>query len=119
MTVMISSHLLSEIDQMVTAVGIINQGKLIFQDKIEILNEQRRSKLLFQTSNNAVTLSLLRSLHPEPVEKGILFPVLDNPTIGQAVQSLYDNHIQVYRIEEKQRSLEDVFLELTGKAVTL
>ena len=33
-TVLVSSHLLAEIDQMSTDVGIINQGQLIFQDKI-------------------------------------------------------------------------------------
>ena len=33
MTVMISSHILSEIDQMATVVGIINQGCLIFSGK--------------------------------------------------------------------------------------
>ena len=119
MTVMISSHLLSEIDQMVTAVGIINQGELIFQNKVEVLNRQRQSKMLLHTSNDTIAQDLLRPLHPAPNAGGLLFPHMDDQTVGQAVQSLCDNHIQVYRVEEHQRSLEDVFLELTGKAVTL
>ncbi len=36
MTIIISSHLLSEIDQMATQVGIVSKGKLIFQDSIEL-----------------------------------------------------------------------------------
>ena len=38
MTVMISSHILSEIDQMATVVGIINQGCLIFQERMSVLD---------------------------------------------------------------------------------
>lgn len=119
MTVMVSSHLLSEIDQMATAVGIINQGKLIFQGKMSDLNQQRQPKLLLCTSNNSRAVKLLQQYRPNLTEKGLLLPYLNNERIGQAVQSLCENCVQVYRVEEHQRSLEDVFLELTGKAVTL
>lgn len=46
-TVLISSHLLSEIDQMASHVGIINQGALIFQDSLSVLHEHSRSKCCF------------------------------------------------------------------------
>lgn len=42
MTVVISSHLLNEMDQIATQVGIINSGQLIFQDKIEVLRKKVR-----------------------------------------------------------------------------
>lgn len=42
MTVVISSHLLNEMDQIATQVGIINSGQLIFQDKIEVLRKKAR-----------------------------------------------------------------------------
>ena len=42
MTVMISSHLLSEIDQMATHTGIIDRGELIFQDSLAHLYEHSR-----------------------------------------------------------------------------
>ena len=119
MTVMISSHLLGEIDQMATAVGIINQGKLIFQDKMNILNERRQPRLLLRTGNDTIAAKLLKNVRPANTEAGLLLPALNNETIGHAVQVLCDNQIPVYRVEEHQRSLEDVFLELTGKAVTL
>ena len=119
MTVMISSHLLGEIDQMVTAVGIINQGELIFQNKMEVLNRRRQPRLLLRTGNDAAAAEVLKSARPEETEVGLLLPALGKETVGRAVQALCDNHIPVYRVEERQRSLEDVFLELTGKAVTL
>lgn len=42
MTVMLSSHLLAEVDQMATAVGIIDHGELIFQNSLEVLPEEER-----------------------------------------------------------------------------
>ena len=43
MTVLVSSHLLSEIDQMATYVGIISKGSLVFQDKLASLHEHRKA----------------------------------------------------------------------------
>ena len=40
MTVMLSSHLLAEVDQMATAVGIIDHGELIFQNNLEVLRQR-------------------------------------------------------------------------------
>ena len=45
MSVIVSSHLLSEIDQMATQVGIINNGKMIFQDSIASLHQKRKPLL--------------------------------------------------------------------------
>lgn len=59
MTVLVSSHLLSEIDQMATHVGIINQGELIFQDSLSALHKHSRSRLILKTDNDAAALSVL------------------------------------------------------------
>lgn len=45
-TVVVSSHLLSEIDQMATHVGIIDHGKLVFQDSIEKLRARGHNRSL-------------------------------------------------------------------------
>ena len=52
MTVMISSHILSEIDQMATVIGIINQGSLIFQERMSVLDEQRKPQIILKTSDD-------------------------------------------------------------------
>ena len=48
MTVLISSHLFSEIDQMATTVGILTKGKMIFQDSIEALREFAQQKIILR-----------------------------------------------------------------------
>ena len=66
MTVMVSSHLLSEIDQMATHTGIIHKGELIFQDSLEHLHEHSRKRLLLKTGNNEAALRILGELGCRP-----------------------------------------------------
>lgn len=119
MTIMISSHLLSEVAQMVTSVGIIDKGELIFQDKFEVLNKYRSPSLFLRTSDNSAAARLLKPWQPRLMKNGILVPMLEDSETAHAVYDLCTNGIRVYRVSTKQRSLEDVFLELTGKEVTL
>lgn len=52
MTVMVSSHLLAEVEQTADHVGIISKGKLIFQDSINVLRARSQSGLILKTSDN-------------------------------------------------------------------
>lgn len=120
-TVLISSHLLSEIDQMATHVGIINQGKLIFQDSLQILHEHSRSKMLLSTSDDQRALQYLKhSGIPAQWQNGrLMLRTLEDNRIMQAVSLLVNSGIGILRLEEQQMSLEDIFLHLTGKQVSL
>lgn len=120
-TVFVSSHLLSEIDQMATDVGIIDNGNLIFQDSLLELHEQSGTKILFKTQNDQIAWKLLASHHlPIRQEKNKIY--LDSfreEEIVRAVKLCVEANIGVLRIEEEQRSLEDIFLNLTGRKVSL
>ena len=52
MTVVVSSHLLSEIDQMADHVGIIREGRLVFQDTLETLHSRSTHHLALRTTDN-------------------------------------------------------------------
>lgn len=119
MTVMISSHILSEIDQMATAVGIINQGCLIFQERMSVLDMQREPQIILRTSDNSRAYQLLKKANPQRTAEGLQIGALTDEQIGAAVQCLCSNGISVYRVEEHRESLEDIFLNLTGKELTL
>ena len=54
MTVVVSSHLLSEIDQMADHVGIIREGELVFQDTLETLHSRSTHHLALRTTNDPV-----------------------------------------------------------------
>lgn len=120
-TVLISSHLLSEIDQMASHVGIINQGALIFQDSLSVLHEHSRSKMLLHTSDDQTALQYLKhsgiSCHWQ--NGRIMLNTLEDNRIMQAVSLLVNSGIGILRLEEQQMSLEEIFLHLTGKQVSL
>lgn len=119
MTVMISSHILSEIDQMATVVGIINQGCLIFQERMSVLDMQREPQIILRTSDNNHAFQLLRKANPQRTTDGLQIGALTDEQTGAVVQCLCSNGISVYRVEEHRESLEDIFLNLTGKELTL
>ena len=119
MTVMISSHILSEIDQMATVVGIINQGCLIFQEKMSVLDMQREPQIILRTSDNNHAFQLLKKANPQRTTDGLQIGALTDEQTGAVVQCLCSNGISVYRVEKHRESLEDIFLNLTGKELTL
>lgn len=122
MTVVVSSHLLAEIDQMADHVGIIREGELVFQDSLTALHSRSKHHLALRTTDNLHAQAILRErcLHVSEGEDGYLvLPLLNDDTTAALAELLVTNSIGVLRLEERQKSLEDIFLELTGKGASL
>lgn len=120
-TVLLSSHLLSEIEQMATSVGIISNGKLLFQGSMESLQAKSMSCISIKTHNNDTAEALLVKKELRPVRKkdALMFENLNNIHVAQINRMLVSSGIDVFRIEEHKKSLEDIFLEITGKERSL
>ncbi|GAP21972.1 ATP-binding cassette domain-containing protein [Leptolinea tardivitalis] len=121
MTVLVSSHLLSEIDQMSTFVGIINKGELIFQESMMALHERSQQKIALRTINNRSVEAILqeKGIRYEESDGFLLLPKLDDEMLAHFVTFLISRQVGLVRLEERKKSLEDIFLELTGTAVSL
>ena len=121
MTVVVSSHLLSEIDQMADHVAIIREGELVFQDTLRALHGRSRHHLALRTTNNAVARAILqeKSIPCQEEEGYLILPILSDEIAAQLTRLLGTRNLGVIRLEERQKSLEDIFLELTGKAASL
>lgn len=121
MTVVVSSHLLTEIDQMADHVGIINDGTLVFQDSLAALHSRSKHHLALRTTNNDRTLTLLagRRLQVRAEDGWIILPLLQDETTAAVAELLVKEGIGVLRLEEREKSLEDIFLELTGRRESL
>lgn len=121
MTVVVSSHLLSEIDQMADHVAIIREGELVFQDTLETLHSRSCRHLAMKTTNNETARRILKEqeLSCQEQDDYLILPVLRDEAAAKLTCFLARQHIGVVRLEERQKSLEDIFLELTGKAVSL
>ncbi|KAB8137846.1 bacitracin ABC transporter ATP-binding protein, partial [Gracilibacillus oryzae] len=115
MTVILSSHLLSEIDQMATTVGIVSKGKMIFQDSIEEMRKFAQQKVIFRVSDSeAAWRALLAKGMNADLNKDKL-SLLDHSdkNVASAIEYLVQNGLSIYRVEEEKKSLEEIFLQMT------
>ncbi|QTL52448.1 ABC transporter ATP-binding protein (plasmid) [Priestia aryabhattai] len=121
MTVLVSSHLLSEIDQMATQVGIISEGKMIFQDSIEILRKKRQPLLKIAVNNTLEASNILKDkgIIPTIHKESLWVSQTDPEFVSEINSTLVHSGLSVYRLEEVKRTLEDIFLDLTGKGASL
>lgn len=121
MTVMVSSHLLSEIDQMATHTGIIDRGCLIFQDSLAHLYEHSRKQIRLRTLDNKAAFRYLTARKISCVLQDDVLAFRDMPDeeLAALMTGLSASGIGLLRIEEQQQTLEDIFLDLTGRKVSL
>ena len=116
MTIVISSHLLSEVEKMVTHVGIIYKGKMLFQGSLPELHQfqKKGSKLLINTSDNKAAIQLLQEYGPEDEGEMLSVP-FENQKQASAIQRmLMLNNVDVYLLQPKENDLEQLFIDLTS-----
>jgi ABC-2 type transport system ATP-binding protein len=125
LTIILSSHVLSEVQEMCTDVGIINKGKMIRQESI--------SKIIDTVEKTAIKLSLRLNEFTEKdqkiLEKKKGICVLEKNNIGKhkkiilnlkedlipwVTDKLVKNGTKIFSIEPHNTTLEDVFLTETG-----
>jgi len=121
MTVLVSSHLLSEIDQMADYTGIIDHGHMIFQGELEELRMHSRRQLILRTQNNDAAERILKEQKILCANKDgqLVLPDLSDGQTSHMIFVLVREGIGILRLEERQKSLEEIFLSLTGKQVSL
>ena len=121
-TVFISSHILSELSEVCTDIGIIDEGKVVLEAPIDdILNQINISRqLVISVSGDQTTaLKILRS-HPcvetitirqEDMVVGFTGNRQDEIML---LQQLVDAEVMVYGFARERGSLESVFMQITG-----
>ena len=116
-TVIVSSHLLSEIEQVATRVLIIDKGKKIIEGNASELFDPAQTIVELQTFDNVYALQQL-SVSPwgkdlQPQRDSALVIRLDRQQIPQFNRDLVDMDIQVLSLQPRH-SLEDYFLQVTS-----
>lgn len=117
-TVFLSSHLLSEVEQIATHIGIINKGKLLFQGAIEELQNQRQERVAIEVDKPTDAGSLLekKGWQVHHSENGRLYVSAKTKSEVSVLNTLLvNNSINVFHLNLEQSSLEDIFLHLTSE----
>lgn len=118
-TVFLSSHILSEIQAISDRVGIIQGGKLIFQDAITELERRSRPRLAVETDQpeEACRLLLRHGANVERRDRLLLITLSEQ--LNQADIFRILQPVELRHVSEQVRSLEDIFLDLTGRGGSL
>ena len=119
-TVFLSSHLLSEIEQMATVVGIINSGRLLFEGSIQELKAKGKGKIILETNNIKKSKEILEhsgwDINSEKLNQIEIFSELkENTAVVNKI--LIQSGIDVYSLCYNRPSLEEMFLILTKSEV--
>ncbi len=116
--VIISSHLLSEIELICDRIGIIKHGELITEQTVkgdEETVEKTAIKVIFDVEQIDQTIKLLKEKNIDVVKEGDqLITELQRKDIPAIVRHLVEHEISIYGVTGVKATLEDQFLELTG-----
>jgi len=116
-TVFISSHLLSEVEQMASHLGIIHLGRLLFEGPLSQLQAQFGQQLWLRVDRPDDAVQLLRRQGWQASKNGkpeITVEVNGDADAAMVNNSLVFNGFNVFRLDVARPTLEDVFLSLTA-----
>ena len=118
-TILISSHLLPEIEKLVSHVGIINRGEILFQGTLDELLSKRRqnSFVAFETNDGATAGQIIGGMGLTPrVESGRVFvPAVERELVAAVNRSLVRGGVEVYQIGVVESDLEKIFFDVIGE----
>lgn len=121
-TLIVSSHILSELSELCTSIGIIEQGRMVLQGSMEQIFEQVNSSnplLISVFSNMEQALAILKS-HPcvqtisvkkDEIKLGFLG---DRQDEAMLLQQLIDADVMVSGFMREKGSLESIFMQITA-----
>lgn len=116
-TIFISSHLLSEIEKTCTHVGIIRNGKMLYQDTVKALKSSKGQKMMIDIEVDKFidAMTVLEELQKENtslVDDFLQIEVKNKDEITIVIDALRAQNVNVYQVSIKN-NLEELFLSLT------
>lgn len=115
-TILVSSHLLAEIEKLVSHVGVINKGQMMFQGTLEALKnkQQENISIVFETNNNLQTMQIMRDndLAPQVADGKVIIPAVSKNITAKIIQQLVNNGVEVYEAGIIKNDLEAIFMDL-------
>ena len=116
-TVLISSHLLGEMEQMVEQVGIIDHGHILFEGPLTELQRHSRGNVTLRLLDPAKAAPILRAngLTAHSDSCVVTLPPLQDALLADLVQKLAACGAGVVELTPRTKTLEEIFLSLTSE----
>ncbi len=115
-TILMSSHLLDEVERTATHVGVLNKGAVVFQGPLEELMSRRGADPVYEVEvdNPAAARGLLPAAAVAGVDGNVLSVRPGGKEgVNSVVTALVNGGVNVYGVSARKNDLEDLFLELT------
>lgn len=117
-TILVSSHILSEVERIVTRIGILNKGKLMEEISREDFQNKCRQIMVYKVDAVEKAATIIRHyLNIEDLsisDDTISFPSNGQVANGKLNKKLVDNEIEVIESKIIKSSLEEYFMDITG-----
>ncbi|MGX6442867.1 ABC transporter ATP-binding protein [Neobacillus sp. K501] len=117
MAVIVSSHILSEMEMMCDRIGIIQNGRLIDVQLVEEFVHSKASSFEFEVIPSDTALALIEKNYPKiPLTRSRNGVTVELPKeeVPNVVKMFVADNIQIFGIKEVSKTLEDRFLEVTA-----
>jgi ABC-2 type transport system ATP-binding protein len=112
LTILLSSHLLHEVEQVCSRIAVLNQGRMVFEGRLSAAR-QRVQWIRLKVGDFASAVKALRQAQLITDERGgNLVALATGISTDQVVRLLVENGMAVYEIAPDQESLEAFYLEL-------
>jgi ABC-2 type transport system ATP-binding protein len=113
-TVVLSSHLLDEVEKTCDAIAIVDQGRVVVQGSIDELTGDA-STVLVSTGDDVRAQDVLIGYGVEPAEGALRISLDDDTTAASINRRLVEAGLDVHRLEPERITLERRFLEITSR----
>ena len=116
-TIFISSHILSEIEQIADMIGVINQGKLVEEVNMKELHKRKRKYVAFTVSDALSAAKILENqcnVRDYDIQDHMIKIFETEFNVGYFNQILVENQLVVTGINTCEDNLENYFSELIG-----
>ncbi|WP_111901848.1 ABC transporter ATP-binding protein [Bacillus cereus] len=110
--VLVSSHLLSEVELMCDRVIIIQHGEYVATQNIQRDNSLEMETIHIRVDDVKQAAELLE--YDVTIQDNELVMAVENEEIPNVIRTLTEQGIRIYRVYEERKTLEEKFLELTG-----
>jgi ABC-type multidrug transport system ATPase subunit len=118
-TILVSSHLLSEIDKMATHIGLIHQGAMLFEGTMNELRAKktRKSSVIYRTNDTEKVAGIFsgKGIPFEKNKESVKIPFQQKEKTAQLTRDLVFENIDVYEVAVEADDLETIFMQtITG-----
>ncbi len=107
-SVLLSSHILSEVEKLADRISIIKDGKIVESGKFSDLRHITRMKYILVSDDDLSALKNLSYVHDAVTEKAMLHLLVDNESVPEFLNELKQYNIT--HLETEPAKLEDIFL---------